>query len=121
MDIIQLLSAAGLGGIVGSLLTTVVQSWLAHKSYIANRRFQEKKEAYVGLLDSYHKAAVKNSNEAAKEFAFWQMRCELVAPDKVRKAIQEIVDSNEDTQRRQVDHEKLKEVLRKDLGVQLTN
>jgi hypothetical protein len=45
MDYIQILSAAGIGGIIGSLLTTVVQAWLSNKQHVADRIFQEKKEA----------------------------------------------------------------------------
>jgi len=113
MTIIQFLSAFGFGAII----TALVQSWLSYKSDIAKRNFQEKKEAYIGLLDAYHKAAVENSNVAAKNFAFWQMRCDLVAPKKVRDAIQEIVDTNDDKEKRYIAHEKLKNVLRKDLSV----
>lgn len=119
MDIVQLISAAGIGGIIGSLLTTVIQSWLAHKSYIHNRNFQEKKEAYIGLLNAYHNAAVKKSDEAAKEFALWQMRCDLISPPEVRNAVQAIVDTNDDVSRRKMAHEKLKQTLRKDLGIEL--
>jgi hypothetical protein len=121
MDIVQLVSAAGIGGIIGSLLTSVVQSFLAHKSYLAQRNFQEKKDAYMGLLTAYHKALVDRADpDNRKEFAHWQMRCDLVAPRKVRDAIQEIVDANtaNDTQRRIDAHENLKKLLRDDLGVE---
>lgn len=119
MDFIQFISAAGLGGIVGSLLTVFVQSWLSNKQYIANRNFQEKKEAYTGLLEAYHKAAVEGTDTAAKNFAYWQMRCELVSPQNVRGSIQKIVDTNDDKSGRYVAHEALKDVMRKDLGVEL--
>lgn len=113
MTIIQFLSAFGFGAIV----TALVQAWLSNKSDTAKRNFQEKKECYIGLLDAYHKAAVERTNAAAKNFAFWQMRCELVAPKNVREVIQEIIDTNDDREKRYIAHEKLKDVLRKDLGV----
>lgn len=113
MTIIQFLSAFGFGAIV----TALVQAWLSNRSYLSQRNFQEKKECYIGLLGAYHKAAVENTNSAAKNFAFWQMRCELVAPKNVRDVIQEIVDTNEDKEKRYIAHEKLKKALREDLGV----
>ncbi|MEA3012449.1 MAG: hypothetical protein QOD42_994 [Sphingomonadales bacterium] len=81
------------------------------------RNFQEKKESYVGLLQAYHRAAVEGTDEAAKEFAYWQMRCELVAPENVRNAIQAIVDTNDDRVARDLAHERLKAALRNDIGV----
>jgi len=83
------------------------------------RAFSEKKEAYVGLLDAYHKAAIEGTDAAAKNFAYWQIRCELVAPEVVRKAIQGIVDSNDDPAARAFSHDTLTDALRSDLGVQL--
>ena len=86
---------------------------------LKKRNFQEKKEAYVGLLETYHKAAVYRTEEAAKNFAYWQIRCELIAPKTVRDAVQKIVDTNDDLSKRPIAHEKLKELIRKDLGVHL--
>ena len=113
MDIISLLTAFGLGSIV----TALIQTYLNRRSKIEDRNFEERKAAYIGLLQSYHRAAVENSKEAGKEFAYWQMRCELVSPAKVRKAIQAIVDTNEVPKDRYVAHEALKSALREDLSV----
>jgi ribulose bisphosphate carboxylase small subunit len=112
VDYVHLISAAGIGGIIGSLLTTFVQAWLSNKL--------EKKESYIGLLEAYHAAAVEHTDKAAKNFAYWQMRCELVAPKEVREVIQKIVDTNDNHKERIVAHEKLKEALRKDLGIDLS-
>ncbi len=117
MDYLEIISVAGLGGILGSFITTAFQYHWNHKSYVTSRNFEEKKEAYIGLLDSYHKAAIEPSDRASKEFAFWQMRCDLVAPSHVRAAIQNIVDTNENRDKRYIAHENLKEELRKDLSV----
>lgn len=122
MEIVQLLSAAGIGGIIGSLLTTIVQSWLAHKSYLTNRNFQEKKEAYVGLWSSHLNIEKKDDDSARRAFIYWHMRCELVAPLSVRQAIQKVIDSNDGIiADRLQSNEELREVMRKDLGIQYTN
>lgn len=111
--IIPLLTAFGLGSIV----TAVVQSFIKRREWIETRNFRERKEAYIGLLEAYHKAAVSPSNEAAKEFAYWQLRCELVAPDRVCKAIARIVETNDDQNARHTAHEDLKRGMRRDLGI----
>lgn len=117
MDIIQLLSAAGIGGIVGSLLTTVMQSWLSHKSYLANRNFQEKKEAYIGFLEAYRRACLKSGRDEKNNFAYWAVRCDFVAPEEIRLLIQQMKTENYEQQDRAF--ESVKELMRKDLGVQL--
>ncbi|HEX4860379.1 MAG TPA: hypothetical protein VFV07_04025, partial [Rhizomicrobium sp.] len=65
MSIVQILSAAGIGGIVGSLLTTFFQAWFTHRSYLASRDFQEKKEAYVGFLEALLISEVEGTTGAS--------------------------------------------------------
>ena len=110
---ISLLTAFGLGSIV----TALVQTWLSRRYTLDERNFQERKSAYIGLLEAYHQAAVKGTDEAAKSFALWQMRCELVAPAPVRNAISQIVATNEDRNGRNIAHENLKIAMRADLKV----
>jgi hypothetical protein len=115
IEIIPLLTAFGLGSIV----TAFVQSWLARKSKVDDRRFTEKQAAYIGLLEAYHRAAVEGTNETAKLFAYWQMRCELVASQSVRDALIQLIATNDDRQgegRRQADLD-MKAAMRKDLGI----
>ncbi len=119
MDIIQLLSAAGIGGIIGSLLTTVAQAWLSHKSYIVNRNFQEKKEAYMGLLEAYRIACLKSGQNEKNNFAYWAVRCDLVAPKEIRLFIEQM--KTQDHKQQNVAFEKIRQLMRKDLGVQLTD
>jgi hypothetical protein len=113
VDILSLLTAFGLGSVV----SVFVQSYLARKSELDERSFQERQAAYVGLLEAYHRAAVDNTEEAAKNFAFWQMRCDLVAPVAVRSAIEQIIETNDDREARVKAHDKLKAALRTNLGI----
>ena len=85
--LVHLLTAFGLG----SIITVIMQFWLQSRAKISERSFSERKEVYVGLLEAYHEAAVNPSEKMSKNFAYWQMRCDLVAPLNVRKAIQRIV------------------------------
>lgn len=108
---------AVLGGLgIGSLLTVLVQSLLQNSQIRSRRAFDEKKEAYVGLLEAFQKAAVDGTDSAAKAFAYWQMRCDLVGSKEVQDAIGEIVESNDDQERRSIAVLKLKAALRNDLG-----
>ena len=111
--IVSLIAAFGLG----SLLTAFVQFWLTHRAQLDARNFEERKLAYIGLLEAYHRAAVEGTDATAKAFAYWQMRCELVAPLEVRTAIEQIVSTNDDMDARYIAHERLKDALRSDLGV----
>ncbi len=113
MNILSLLTAFGLGSVV----TALIQSLLAQRSKQDERRFREKQAAYIGLLEAYHRATVEGTDEAAKNFALWQMRCELVAPEAVRGAIERIVETNEDRAGRTKAHDELKAVFRTDLGI----
>ena len=113
MNILSLLTAFGLGSVV----TALIQSWLAQRSKQDERRFREKQAAYIGLLEAYHRAAVEGTEEAAKNFALWQMRCELVATEAVRRAIERIVETNEDRAGRTKAHDELKAAFRTDLGI----
>lgn len=112
-QLIPLLTAFGLG----SIITALIQSWLTQRSKEKERAFQEKQTAYVGLLEAYHRAAVEGTDETSKQFAYWQMRCELVAPYQVRDAIRRIVETNDDREgHRQADHD-MKTAMRADLGI----
>lgn len=79
MNIIEFLSAFGLG----ALVTALVQAWLSHKSYISKRNFQEKKESYVGYLDAIYKSDIKNTVETGAYLAHWKNRIELIGSKEV--------------------------------------
>ncbi|CAM4232999.1 Phage protein [Novosphingobium lubricantis] len=112
-ELVPLIAAFGLGSVVTAFIT----AWLGQRSKEDERSFQEKQKAYVGLLEAYHRAAVEGTDEAAKAFAYWQMRCELVGPEPVRRAIRRIVETNDDREGRNQAHENLKEAMRADLGI----
>ena len=124
MDIIQLLSAAGIGGIIGSLLTTVVQAWLAHKNHIANRNFQEKKEAYANLLEAIYKSEIEPSEATALYCGLCVNKCELVASKEVIELLYRYRKTNPIHGTIHPDRpsvmQELKDAMRKDLGVDLT-
>ena len=84
---------AGLG--IGSLLNSIALHFMTRRASARDRWYQEKREAYLGLLNSLHEAAVRPSDESSKAYALWQTRCELFGSKDVSKYAQEIVDTND--------------------------
>ncbi len=108
-ELVPLLTAFG----VGSIVAVLIQAWLAQRSRRDERAFREKQAAYVGLLEACHRVAIERTDEAAKAFAYWQKRCELVAPEPVRDALRRIVETNADRIGRDRAHNDLKETMRR--------
>lgn len=117
MDVIQFITAAGIGGIIVALL----QGWIASRTAMSNRSFQERKEAYIGFLEAMHQAEIKRTREASMIAGYWQNRCALVAPEKVRLCIREVEATNPidgmPHPQRDGAMERLREAMRRDLGI----
>ena len=111
--VIGLIGAFGLG----SFVTNLVQNILTRRQRIHDRNFEEKKAAYVGLLEAYHLAAIERTEVAGKHFAYWQVRCDLVAPIAVREATAQIVATNDDRDGRLLAQDRLIEAMRADLKI----
>ena len=62
---------------------------------VSDRWYSEKREAYIGLLNALHDAAVRPSEAHAKAYALWQTRCDLFGSLEVSKYAQAVVDTNE--------------------------
>jgi len=112
-QILPLLAAFGLGSIV----TALVQSALSNRSKRLDRSFAEKQTACVGLLEAYHRAAVEGTDEAAKNVAYWQVRCDLVGSDAVCDAIRCIAETNDDREGRLRADNDLRQAMRSDLRI----
>ena len=115
-DVFRLLAGFGLGSIV----TAFVQAWMTRTARNEGRSFDERKTAYVGLLEAYHKAAVERTEAAAKQFAYWQVRCDLVAPQSVRDAVVQIVATNDDREGSVAAKDALTKAKRAELGIAST-
>ncbi len=83
----------GLG--LGSLLTSFVNHFLNKRSQIDSRLYQEKREAYLGLLEALHKAAVSPSDLNSKNFALWQTRVNLFGSMGVSKSVEGMIATND--------------------------
>ena len=121
MDYIQIFSAAGFGSIIGSLLTVCVQAWLSNRQLLSDRKFNEKKEAYVGFLQAAHLNEIEQTVETAINWAYWQARCQVVGSKQVSRLVQKVEETNPidgviHPDRPQTLIE-LKEAMRDDLGI----
>ena len=85
-----------LGGLgLGSILNTLISAWVTRSAKHSDRLFEQKKEAYLGLLSALHAAAVQPSDEASKAYALWQTKCNLFGSEEVSRFAQMIVDTND--------------------------
>jgi hypothetical protein len=83
----------GLG--IGSLITSVVSHLMTRRAAISDRWYQEKRQAYLGLLNALHDAAVEPSDQHSKAYALWQTQCSLFGSPSVMQYAQMIVDTND--------------------------
>jgi len=112
-QIVPLLAAFGLGSVV----TALVQSGLLNRTRRFDRIFAEKQTAYVGLLDACHRAAVEGTDEAAKNFAYWRIRCDLVGSAAVCDAVRRMAETNDDREGRLKADDDLRSAMRSDLKI----
>jgi len=75
-------------------VTSLLQAWLSKKAAFGERRFREKKEAYVGYLNAMHRSEIEGTSEAAKYVGHWQNVCDLVASAPVRSHIAQMLATN---------------------------
>lgn len=104
----------GLG--IGAVIKSVIDHFNSRRAVSQDRRYKEKREAYLGLLSALHKAAVHPSSENSKEFALWQTHCQLFGSPDVSRFAQAIVDTNDGPRtEREVAFSGLLDAMRKDL------
>ncbi|UWR48174.1 hypothetical protein [Phaeobacter inhibens] len=69
---------------MGSVVTAFVQNWLSLRTQTKIRVFQERKEAYIGLLEAWLKQENSKYCEASFfDVGHWVLRAELVASPSV--------------------------------------
>lgn len=102
---------------LGSLATVLIQWLLARSDKRRSLRFQERKDAYVGLWQAMHRSEIEGTEEAALHVGHWVARCELVAPHSVRSAVNTLVDTPPGSTERRAAVQNVLKVMRKDLGV----
>ncbi len=85
------ITGLGLGAVLKSFIDFYINKSTSRKKV----QYAEMREAYVGLLDALHKAAIEPSAINAKNFALWQTRIQLFGSSDVQEAVQGIIDTND--------------------------
>jgi len=69
---------------LGSILTSFVSWFVSNRSIIKQRKYDERKEAYVGLLESWIKQEKDHfSANSGLDVGHWLLRAQLVASENV--------------------------------------
>jgi hypothetical protein len=80
---------------IGSLATSIATHFMSRRASAHDRWYQEKREAYLGLLNALHEAAVHPSGEHSKACALWQTRRDLFGSPTVSKYVQMMIDTTD--------------------------
>lgn len=102
---------------IGAIFKTILDAVLSAKKDKASLQYKEKREAYLGLLDALHKAAVSPCDENSKTFALWQTRVSIFGSDEASNAVQGIIDTNDGPREsRNLHFNNLLKAIREDLA-----
>ena len=73
-----------LGGLgIGGVINAIILHFLNEKRTKDEKLYKEKRDAYIGLLDAIHTAAVTPSDAASKNYALWQTKCNIFGSQRV--------------------------------------
>lgn len=89
MDFIGLFTAAGIGSILGSIITTWVAAYFATEKERKERKFNERRNAYVGFIRSlpFRHKKLPTGRPLEQDFFYWKSLCRLVGSEAVRKSV----------------------------------
>lgn len=85
------ITGLGLGAVLKSFIDFYINKSTSRKKI----QYTEMRDAYIGLLDALHKAAIESSATNSKNFALWQTRIQLFGSNDVQEAVQGIIDTND--------------------------
>ena len=112
MDWLALLTAFGLGSVVSA----GVQSWLDARKEARRSRFSERKEAYLGLVESWvRQENIGISANSERDVGHWLLRCQFVASPNVFVLLSDWEHSAPGSTERSNATKLLKEAMRDDL------
>lgn len=112
MNVISLLTAFGMG----SLITVVVQWYLSARLTAKKRQYEERKEAYIGLLESWVRQENDGFTEdSLRDVGHWVLRAQLVASEHVYNLLCAWSDAEPGCSERIKTTQKLKTAMRDDL------
>ena len=102
---------------IGTIVTTIVQHFLKRKSYKDDRIYQERKEVFIGILQTIEDLQNNFSKEKSSRLGYWIARSKLVATNSVNKELAILVQTKAVSQERDTSMENLLLLMKKDLGL----
>lgn len=103
----------GLG--IGSLLTAVVNHFLSKKKDAAEKLYQEKKEAYIGMTRALYDAEIEPGPKNEKMFGYHLNIAKMFSSSDVIVSAQKVIESAPGSQNRKTALDEFYEAMRKDL------
>ena len=116
-EIAPWIGGLGIGSVIGSAITAIVQWKLNVHIEEKKRNFNEKKDAYIGLLSALRNANLNKTKEAAIEYAFWLARVELVGHKEVVVFANSVKDSAPNSKEMDASFKGLISEMRRDLNI----
>ncbi len=112
MDWVSYLTVFG----AGSLLTALVQIILNNRAISRRRQYDERKEAYIGLLEAWVRQENESfTDESSRDVGHWVLRSELVASAPVFDFLQKWKNTEPGSAERIDATDCLKQAMRDDL------
>lgn len=116
MDTTNLISVliGGLG--LGTLLNSVINHFFNTTKIKKEKLYQEKRDAYLGILNSLYESAVFPSDQKSKAYALWQIKCDVFGTKEVIKWAKILPNTVPGTPERNEAFDGLINAIRKDIG-----
>ena len=112
MEIFTIVTAFGLG----SILTVIVQYYVSNRSAVKHRKYDERKEAYIGLLEAWVRQESADFSQATmKDVGHWILRSQLVASEGVYTLLSDWMEAEPGSKVRIDVTNRLKSAMRDDL------
>jgi hypothetical protein len=102
---------------LGSLLTSVVQTWMQRSTDAKAKAFTEKRDCYLGLIEAIRDHKLNSNDKNLMQYAYWKARAVLVGSPEVFRLAQLVSDTKGGTKENNKAHGDLLTEMRKDLGV----
>ena len=113
VDFVALLTAFG----VGSAVTAGIQYFLATRSAAMRRSYDERKEAYIGLVEAWvNQEQEGNSSKNSLDVGHWHLRCQFVAPKGMLPILEKWAAAKPGSAARIEATDQLKSAMRNDLS-----
>jgi len=106
----------GLG--IGAIISQIISHVLAQRAKKDERRIDELKEVFSGLLAAQAKVIQSsNSKEHQIDFALWEARVQLVASPEVSRRISDMKETAPHSVERQLAIDEMLNAMRAELGI----